>query len=585
MSSSRTFTLITLCFAALSVAVQAAGPADTIYLNGTVVTVNDAQPRAEAVAVKDGKILAVGARTEVLKTAGDHTRQVDLGGHTLLPGFVDSHGHFMNALQVVNWANVSPPPVGPGKDIASVIATMSAHAKRLQPEPGQWIIGYGYDGAELADGRELTAADLDPVFPDNPVMIIHVSNHGAVLNSAAFKQVGISAATPTPEGGVILRKGDGSNQPAGLIMEAAFIPVFGNMPQPSEQELLETFPAAQEIYTSKGTTTVNEGATSARDLALLRKAADQGRLVVDIVALPFGLDAGAYAADMFDHEGEFGLEDFDAIVAASADQFGVYRNRLKLGGVKFVIDGSPQGKTAWWTQPLLTPGPGGEKNWRGQPVMPPDLYKAGFRILNAKGIRVFSHANGDAAVDLVIEAAREAGVKPTQDSRHVVIHSQFMRPDQIADYAELGLVPTFFTEHTYLWGDQHWANTGERANFISPMQAAKAAGIHFGNHNDFSVTPVDPMFMMQTAMLRKTRSGRVLGADQRVDAVTALKALTLDGAYVYKEEDTKGSIEVGKLADFVILDGNPLEVAPEHLTDIGIVETIKEGKTVYRRGG
>jgi predicted amidohydrolase YtcJ len=578
--------IATLCVvASFSIALSGCGSkekADQIFIGGPVVTMNDANRTAEAVAIKDGRILAVGTESEVMSHRGSATVVTDLDGMTLMPGFVDSHGHFMNALQVVTWANVSPPPVGPGKDIASVVDAMKAHAEKQKPAPGEWIVGYGYDGNELTDGRELTVDDLDTVFPDNPVMILHVSNHGAVLNSAGFKKVGISAQTPTPEGGVILRKNDGSNRPSGLIMETALIPLFANMPQPSEQEMLDTFAAAQEIYTSKGTTTVSEGATSARDFALLRKAADQGRLVVDIVSLPFGLDAPSY--DAMVEKQEFSEDDFAAIVDAAADKFGKYENRFKIGGVKFTIDGSPQGRTAWWTEPLLTSGPGGEQNWSGQPIMPVDLYKKAFKILHDRGIRVFSHANGDAAVDLAIEAAREAGVTPGQDMRHAVIHSQFMRPEQIDAYAELGLVPSFFTVHTFLWGDQHWENTGERANFISPLKAAQNAGIRFSNHNDFSVTPVDPMFMMQTAMLRTTRSGRVLGEDQRVDAWTALKALTIDGAYFYKEEDSKGSIEVGKLADLVILDGNPLTTEPQTLTDIGIVETFKEGKSIYRRG-
>jgi len=571
--------------ASFSVALSSCGSpeiADRIFTGGPVITVNDSGQTAEAVAVKDGRILAVGTESEVMLFRGAATAITALEGNALLPGFIDSHGHFMNSLQVVNWANVSPPPVGPGKDIASVIDAMKAHAEIQQPAAAEWILGYGYDGKELADGRELTVDDLDAVFPINPVMILHVSNHGAVLNSAAFEQVGISAETPTPEGGVIVRK-SGSNEPAGLIMEAAFIPIFTNMPQPTEQELLNTFPAAQEIYASKGTTTVSEGATSARDFALLRKAANEGRLVVDIVSLPFGVDAPSYGAMFERHEGAFTDDDFAEIVEASADRFGKYESRLKIGGVKFTIDGSPQGRTAWWTEPLLTSGPGGERDWSGQPIMPADLYKTAFKILHDRGVRVFSHANGDAAVDLVIEAAREAGVTPEQGMRHAVIHSQFMRPEQIDAYAELGLVPSFFTVHTFLWGDQHWENTGERAEFISPMKAAQNAGIHFSNHNDFSVTPVDPMFMMQTAMLRSTRSGRVLGEDQRVDALTALKALTIDAAYFYGEEDFKGSIEIGKLADLVILDRNPLTTEPDDLTDIRIVETFKEGKSIFRR--
>jgi predicted amidohydrolase YtcJ len=514
----------------------------------------------------------------VMALATDATRIVDLGGAALLPGFLDSHGHFMNALQIVNWVNVSGPPVGPVSSIADAIAAIQAFADERQPAKGEWIVGYGYDVNVLSDGREMSRDDLDPHFPDNPVMLIHVSNHGCVLNSAGFALAGIDASTPTPAGGLILRKA-GSDEPDGLLMETAFLPLFANMPKPGTEDLLALMEKAQEIYTSRGVTTAQEGATHKPDLEFLMRAAEEGRLVIDVVSLPMVLDIPALVAEYAPSfvGGPMELPD------TAAQAFGTYRNRLKLGAVKLFVDGSPQGKTAFWTEPLLTGGPAGEADYVGFPLFPPEAVNAVMAEFVKKGIQTYTHANGDAAIDMVIDGLRAGGATAAADRRDVVVHSQFMRPDQLDAYVELGISPSFFTGHTFFWGDVHIANVGmARASFISPMAAAKAKGLRFGNHSDFSVTPMDPMLMMQSAILRTTRSGVVLGADQRVDALTALRALTIDVAWQYREEDTKGSIAVGKLADLVILDRNPVTTPPEDLLSIRTLETFKEGVSVWK---
>lgn len=557
---------------------QSGVPAQLIFRGGTIVTLEEAQPQAEALAVADGRILLLGAEAEVMALADAQTRVVDLAGATLLPGFLDGHGHFMNALQIVNWVNVSGKPVGPVSSIADAVSAIQQFAAARKPAPGEWIVGYGYDSNVLSDGREMTRDDLDPHFPDNPVMLIHVSNHGCILNSAGFAAVGISAATPTPAGGLIKRK-PGTEEPEGLLMETAFLPIFADMPKPGVEDLLALMPAAQEVYTSRGVTTAQEGATHKADLELLLRAADEARLVIDVVSLPMVLDIPAlvreYAPDFTG--GPMALPDNAALA------FGNYRNRLKLGGVKLFLDGSPQGKTAFWSEPLLTGGPSGEADYVGFPLFPPEAVNAVVAEFVAKGVQTYTHANGDAAIDMLIDAMRGAGVAAGADRRDVVIHSQFMRPDQLDAYVELGLSPSFFTGHTFFWGDVHIENTGlERASFISPMGSAKAHGIRFGNHSDFSVTPMDPMLMMQSSMLRKTRSGVVLGPEQRVDALTALRALTIDVAWQYREEDTKGSLAPGKLADLVILDRNPLTTDPEELLQIRTLETFKEGVSVWK---
>jgi predicted amidohydrolase YtcJ len=263
-------------------------------------------------------------------------------------------------------------------------------------------------------------------------------------------------------------------------------------------------------------------------------------------------------------------------------EFGQYKNRLKLGGVKFVTDGSVQGKTGFHTKPLLTGGPAGEKDWVGSPTFPRETIIDLYKKVSDKNIQIWSHANGDAAIDIVIDSAAAAGMKAGDDRRPVVIHSQCMRPDQLESYVKLGLSPSFFTAHTFFWGDVHLVNLGpERASFLSPMKSAAAKGLRFSNHNDFLITPLDPMRMIASAVQRNSRSGVVIGPDERVDVMTAIKALTIHPAWLYREEASKGSIEIGKLADLVILNKNPLTVPVEDILGIQVVETLKEGQTVY----
>jgi predicted amidohydrolase YtcJ len=509
--------------------------------------------------------------------AGSDTKQIDLAGRTLLPGFIDAHGHFANALQVVGWANIQRPPAGPVTSIADLQQVLREHVVSHPVATGEWVIAYGYDPDGFSDGRPLDKADLDGLFPDNPVMVIHNSNHGAVLNSAALALAGYDASTPDPAGGVIVRR-PGSTEPAGLVMETAFIPLFLHMPQPSEDARLAEFEAAQRLYTSKGITTVQDGATVAADLTLFQRAAREGRLCVDLVLLPLVLDVPSMLRERFpDFQGQ-PLE----LPQPAREAFGSYRDRLKLQGIKLLVDGSPQGKTAFWGEPLLTPGPNGEANWRGQPVCAPEQLMEAVAQLSAQGIQLFSHCNGDAAIDLMIEACRRAGLNPEQDHRTVIIHSQFMAPGQLEQYAELGLHPSFFTVHAFFFGDVHLANLGpERAGRMSPMASAMALGLHCSNHNDFSVTPIEPMRMLETAMTRRTRTGVVLGASERVSAEAALRALTIEAAWQIREESSKGSLATGKRADLVILDANPTETAPERLNDIAVVATLKDGVCVY----
>ena len=539
--------------------------ADSIYFGGDIVTVNDAQPTAEAIAIKDGKIVAVGSLAELTASSkGSATKMVDLGGKTLLPGFIDPHSHFINGMAMEDQANVTAPPVGPASTAAEIVAELQRFATAKSKKPGDIILGYGYDDNMLPADHPLTRDDLDPAFPDNPVIVLHVSTHGAVLNSAALKKFGISAATKTPAGGVIARK-PGSQEPTGLLMETAWIPLHEQLPASSQEQEPGQIKYAQDLYAAAGVTTAQDGASMAPQVEVLKRAADRGELFIDVISFPF-------------------IGDLEKVLKVHpASTFGSYGKRLKLGGCKILADGSPQGKTAFFTTPYLTGGPGGEKDWKGEPTFPQDTLNGMFKTCYDNGLQVIAHANGDAGIDAVLKG-HESGIAGAaeKDRRTVIIHSQFVRKDQLQKYLDYKMIPSFYTEHTFFFGEAHVKNRGkEQASFISPMKTAIAMGLKPTNHTDFSVVPIDQMMVVWTAVNRKLRSGEVLGPDERISPLDAIKAITINAAYEYFEEGSKGSLEPGKLADLVILDGNPLKVDPDAIKGIKVVETIKEGKTIY----
>ncbi len=466
---------------------------------------------------------------------------------------------------MANQVNVFAPPAGPGKDVDAIVAELVKFRDARKIPAGATIMAYGYDETSMPGGRTLTRDDLDKDFPDNPVMVGHTSLHGAVLNSAAFRKYGISAATKTPPGGIIVRK-KGSNEPEGLVMETAWLPIFASLPKPTPEQEVEWSKAGQMLYAAAGVTTAQEGATHASDVALMQRAAAGGATIIDVVSYPFILDLDAVLKDN------------------PASTFGVYKNHLKLGGVKVTLDGSPQGRTAFFTKPYLVDGPNGQKNWRGELPFPQDTVNAWFKRVYGLGLQLYVHGNGDAALDVLLKAHESAAAGSLdKDRRTTVIHSQFVRLDQLDKYVQYKFIPSFFTEHTFYFGDTHVRQLGEeRAFFLSPMRTAIDKGLRPTNHTDFNVAPIDQMVVVWSAVNRVSRNGVVIGPDQRITPLEALKAITINAAYQYFEENSKGSIEPGKLADLVILDQDPLKVDPMAIKDIKVVATIKEGKTIYQ---
>jgi predicted amidohydrolase YtcJ len=547
-----------------AVALAAIPPADVIYVDGPILTMVDGQAPAEALAVRNGRIAAVGKKAEVLALRGPATRVVTLGKRALLPAFVDPHSHFLAAVAIQGWANVSLPPVGTVRSIPDIVAILRKQAARQKARPGDWIIAYGYDSNGLAEKRDVTRRDLDPAFPDNPVMLLHVSGHGAVLDTRAMEVVGLGPATGTPPGGIIVRE-PGSKQPAGLVMETAFLAIEPKIPLADEKTLAASLAPAQELYFSHGYTVATEGATPPPAIPGLRAAARRGLLVIDVMALPL---IGSQA----DVVGKPGFE------------FGTTVDHVRVVGLKAVVDGSPQGRTGFYTKPYLVPGPEGESPWSGQPSATKEQLVSAARAARAGGGQLFSHANGDAAIDLVLAAQEEAGITAWDDLRNVVVHSQFVRPDQLDAFVKLGLMPSFFTNHTFYWGDDYPALLGEaRGQAISPAASAAARGIRFTNHTDFLVTPLDSMFTVWTAVNRLSKSGKPIGPEERISVMRALRAITADAAYQYREEGERGTLEVGKVADLVLLSENPLRMDPQRLREVKVVETVKGGKTVFRQ--
>lgn len=559
MNTLRAATLLVL----LTSPALAADPADAIYHGGDIVTVDDKNPTAEAVAVAGGKIVAVGKKDDVLKLKGEKTKLIDLKGKTVVPGFIDGHAHFMGFGSQAVGANLLAPPDGGVKNIYDLVAKLQEFAKG--PDVGRtgWIFGLGYDDAVLAEKRHPTRDDLDRVSKDVPVIAVHISGHFSAMNSAGLKKVGYTADTKDPAGGLIRRR-PGGTEPNGVLEELASIPVMLPAINAQKQEDKEYFvKRGLELAKSFGYTTTNEGRAMGFQHKDLVSYSAKGLLDIDVVSFIDYTDRKEITSDFHTPE---------------------YRKHYRIGGMKITLDGSPQGRTGWRTKPYLLPPDGQKEGYKGYPAIR-DTKEVEALIDEAykNGWQVKVHANGDAAIDQLIDAVRPVQKQYKDGDRRVVlIHGQFIRQDQLDACKELHIFPSLFPMHTFYWGDWYEQIIGpELAQQISPMQSVLKRGMMCTSHTDAPVALPNLMQVMWATVNRTSRSGKVMGKDERVTPLEALKMITLWGAYQFKEEKTKGSLEVGKLADLVILDKNPLTVKPDAIKDIKVVETIKEGKTVY----
>lgn len=563
MNSFRTAILL----AVLASPALAADPADAIYHGGDVVTIDDKNPTAEAVAVKGGKIIAVGKKEDVLKLKGEKTTLIDLSGRCLLPGFVDGHGHcFGTGLQAAS-ANLLAPPDHTIKDIPGLVAELKKYAATDTAKKYGLILGFGYDDAQLKEQRHPTRHDLDEVSKDVPVYVIHQSSHLGAGNTKALEIAGITAETKNPTGGVIRREADGKT-PDGVLEETVhYASLMKVMPKMGEAEFDGLALAGMKLYAANGYTTAQEGRAIAPVDQCWMRLAEGKKMLIDVLSYP----------DISSNEKPFGLD-------TPWYSKGV-KNGYRIAGVKISLDGSPQGKTAYLSQPYLVPPHGLSASFRGYPAMPEGDVNRKVALCYEKGWQFICHCNGDAAGDLMLGAIKDARAKhgTGTDRRDVMIHCQTVREDQLDTMKEYGVIPSMFGMHCYYWGDWHRDSVlgAERAERISPARSAMKRGMIFSQHHDAPVAMPSAIRILSSVVTRRTRSGDILGAGQCIPVDAALKSITLWAAYQHYEEATRGSIEVGKLADFVVLDKNPHKVRVGQLADLKVMETIKEGKSIY----
>ena len=562
------FLLIAVNFVVAGLAAQAADPPDTILVNGTVVTLTGpgSTKVAEALAITGDRITAVGTSDDVRGLAGTDTTVINIDGQAVLPGFIDAHGHFPSSgLIEKHFVDLNSPPLGPVKTIEDIVSRLKE--KAATTPPGIWIQGRGYDDTLVQEMRHPTRWDLDRASTEHPIYIGHISGHLSVGNSLALEIAKITSDSPQPFGGKI-HKDETTGEPTGVLEEP---PAMGHvnklLPQFSEEDLVDAVATAAQAYASVGVTTAQQGATAPTGAAIFVRAHKEGRLPIRVHVWPVIQAVVAM------------IKNGDRLDQPAANGMVSYR------AVKGFSDGSIQGYTGYLSQPYHSHSHN-DPRYRGYPRMDRDALAKQIITVHQAGYQIAVHGNGDAAIDDVLFAFEQAfETAPRADARHIIIHAQMAREDQLDRMKEMGLIPSFFNLHTYYWGDRHWDifMGPERAARMSPAASAVAKGLVYTLHADTPVVPMEPMRIVWAAVNRLSSGGRVIGEAQRISVVEALKGITTYAAYQAFEEEDKGTIEVGKLADLVILDRNPLTVDSLDLDDLRVTRTMVGGRTVYQR--
>lgn len=542
------------------------GNESTIYYGGDILTMESDNPvYVESIVTESGLIVFTGPLAEAKKEFPG-AKTTNLNGKTLMPGFIDGHCHFAGFPGQSVGAQILPPPDATVGNIPTLIKVLKEWATPENIELTGWIFGLGFDDSVLEEKRFPNKFDLDKVSKDIPIMIIHISGHFASVNSKGLEMLNINSNTLDPEGGIIRRVKD-SNEPNGVLEELAAIPYMPMVLGPKNEKAMMTFlNSGQDMAMSYGYTTAQEGRAMPNTHAFLEEVAKQELLKIDIVSyIDYSIADSLLRTEWYSPS---------------------YTNHYRIGGMKITLDGSPQGRTAWRTQPYLLPPDGAGKGYKGYPAIPNDqdvidIYEIAYK----NNWQILTHANGDAAMDQMIRTMSSVQQKYRKDDRRdVLIHGQYVRDDQLTELQKLGVVASLFPLHTYYWGDWHAQLIGDSlANFISPTRSALDKNLRITIHTDAPVALPNLMRVVWTATTRVSRSGKIIGEDQRLTVYEALKCITDWSAYQHFEEKTKGTLEQGKMADLVILNKNPLKVTLEEVKDIIVIETIKEGETVFKR--
>ncbi len=556
-SSSLVNLFVTLCL----MAILPGCASRTIYVGGSVLTVDAEDRIAEAIGVENERIGIVGTEAEVRAWAGSSADVVDVEGATIVPGFIDAHGHFPGEGVWGQVADLNSPPIGDVKNLDQLLELLRAQAEGTSA--GEWVAGMGYDDTLLAEMRHPTREDLDRVSTEHPVGILHISGHLGVVNSRGLEALGYHPETPNMKGGVLRRDPEG--RLTGVLEENAIEPLQTLLYSPSLLGGLAIVKEAGRRAVSRGVTTAQSGYTPGALVRLLPWVSRFGLVPIRLVLWP-------------------GMEAIDEVLA-SGDTFSTYDpDWVEVGAVKLVADGSIQGYTGYLSEPYHVP-PGDDPSYRGYPrIEREELIERAVRYHQA-GYQLAIHGNGDASIDDILDALDQAFADGSgQDRRPIVIHAQMTRDDQLDRMKQLGVIPSFFSLHTYYWGDRHKKlfMGPERANRMSPAASALARDLTFTIHCDAPVVPMEPLRLIWAAVNRKSASGDDVGVSERISARQALRATTIDAAFQHFQEDSRGSLEAGKLADFVLLSASPYDV-PTEIDDIEVLETFVAGERVYQK--
>lgn len=518
----------------------------TLYFGGPIVTLEE--PRyAQALVERGGRIAYVGEREEAERLAGPGARRVDLEGRALLPAFVDPHSHLLACayarLQV---------PLGECAGWGEIADRLSRHVQARDIQPGEWVKGTGYDQNALAEGAAPDRFCLDRACPNNPVVIQHASGHAGVFNTLALERLGAL------NGDCGLER-DGQGELTGRGEENPFLDLLGRIPMDGLEDVLRAFQGAQEEYASHGIATAQEGLLQPVMAPVYQEILRRGLLYLDV---------NAYVPPA----------DYDRLRGQFAQGVSASPGIFQVAGMKIFLDGSPQGGTAWVREPYAGGGCGTSTMTDGQVL-------SAFRQALDRDAQLLAHCNGDRAAEqyltLLAQAEREAGKKLC---RPVMIHAQLLGLDQLERVKALGVIPSFFVAHVYHWGEIHVKNFGlDRAGRISPAGSALAWGIPFTFHQDSPVIPPDMLETIWCACVRRTKTGRVLGAEERIPVEAALRAVTQTAALQYGLERELRTLRPGKRADFVLLSGDPLRTPPEELKKLQVERTIQRGRTIWSR--
>lgn len=525
----------------------------TLFYGGDIMTMTRGTT-AQALLAEGGRILEVGDLRTISEKAGGACRRVDLGGAALLPAFIDAHSHFTQV--AYSFLQVS---LNGARTLRDMQARILDFARERALKPGAWITAWDFDPADMENGKAPSLADLDTLAPQHKLAIRHKSGHMGWFNSAALEAFGVTAQTKAPDGGRIEMQ---NGSPTGYMEENAFFHYLKQMPPHDNATLLQSYRKAQELYASHGIATVQEGMCTVEMLPAHRHLLSSDLLQLDLVVYT-------------------DLQSFDAFRALLADSGNPH---CRVGGIKIFLDGSPQGRTAWMRAPYLG---GDDPVYCGYGVMSDEQVYEAFCFAAEKHIQLLAHCNGDAACEQFLRClARAEESFPTLKAlRPVMIHAQFLGEDQIRKAAALGAVASFFVAHAYHWGDVHLKNLGKtRAENLSPASAALHAELPFTFHQDAPVIAPDMLETLWCAVCRQTKSGVALGLHQTISAKDALAAVTRTAAWQYGEEAQKGTLALGKRADLVILDRNPLCVPPQTLRTLQVLATYKDGEAVFAQG-